>query len=65
MFEPIGVVTILEKQGNHISKPNNTFTKNKNKRIQALNKRNSSNQKKRKGTRGNIESNGKQSLKWQ
>ena len=40
-------MNILEKQGNHKSKPNNTLTKTQKKRTQAQNKRKSSNQKKK------------------
>ena len=66
-------VNILEKQGNYKSEPNNTVTKTKRMRTQAQNKRKSFNQKKKKKKRErgrkeqkrNIESTGKQGLKWQ
>ena len=58
-------VNILKKQGNHKSKPNSIITKKQKEEDTACNKRKSSKQQQRKKQRRNIESNGKQGLKWQ
>ena len=54
---------ILKIQGNHKLKPTIIYTKTKKKSTQAKNKRKASN--KIKKERRNIESTGKQALKWQ
>ena len=57
-------VNILEKQGNHKSRPNKTFTKTRKKDTSTKQKGNHPT-KKKKEQRRNIESTGKQGLKWQ